>query len=306
LRFDIVAHSMGGLVARYYAMYGDRDPLESNGPVPDWSGAQHLSRLVMMGTPNAGLMDALHSLLRGYSVTDTNGPRIKLLRNLDRDVTFTAPSVYQLLPPDSHARFLDAELSPINLDLFDIETWRRFGWSIAFDPELRGSEQRSLVKRHGAMEGATVANRLALEREQFLRLALARAAAFHRAIDAPSALPDSLRIHLFGGDCEPTLDAAMIATIKGQQQTLFRSGQAPGGRKARRRAFEAMFAPGDGRVTRRSLFDLSLEPETDGQMDRALKPRPLHATFNCELHGDLPLNLTLQNNLLTVLLGNRY
>lgn len=304
LRFDIVAHSMGGLVARYYAMYGDRDVLGSNAPRPDWSGARNLSRVVMFGTPNAGLMDALRSLLLGYSVTDTNRPRLSLLGNLDRDVTFTTPSVYQLLPPSSHARFIAADLSPIKVDLFDLETWRRFGWSVTFDREVRASERRSLVKSQGSSEGGGTAERLTTERERFLRLVLARAAAFHRALDAVSTPPDSLRIHLFGGDCEPTLDAAMIATIKGQQQTIFRAGQAPGGRKARQLAYQAMFAPGDGRVTRRSLFSVSATSEANGH--QLPMPGHLQATFNCELHGDLPLNLMMQDNLLTVLLGNRY
>jgi pimeloyl-ACP methyl ester carboxylesterase len=306
LRFDIVAHSMGGLVARYYAMYGDHDVLTSAAPRPDWSGARNVSRLIMIGTPNGGSMDALHTLLSGYSVTDTNRPRLNLLKNLDQDVTFTAPSVYQLLPSNSHARFLDAKLSPIKVDFFDIETWRRFGWSVAFEAEARLRERRALVKRQGEIEGAEEAERLAATRERFLRMALARAVAFHGALDAPGAPPEALRLYLFGGDCEATLDAAMIATINGQPRTLFRSGKALGGRQARRRAFEAMFTPGDGRVTRRSLFELQPEIETNGQSASRLKPQPFHITFNCEVHSDLPFNLTLQDNLLTVLLGNRY
>jgi pimeloyl-ACP methyl ester carboxylesterase len=307
LRFDIVAHSMGGLVARYCAMYGDRDTLTIAGstpPPPDWAGARHLARLLLIGTPNAGSMDALRALLLGYSVTETNRPRITLLKKLDRDVTFTTPAVYQLLPHNAHARFLDAGLSPLKLDVFDLETWRQYGWSIAFDAKIRERELRALVKRHGEAEGARQAERLAAERERFLQTALARAAGLHRALNAASAPPDSLRLYLFGGDCEPTLDAVMIAEIKGRTRTLFRSGQAPGGRKARRLAFHAMFAPGDGRVTRRSLFALNPDPQTHAPS--ALHPLPHQAIFNCEVHGDLPLNLTLQDNLLTVLLGNRY
>jgi pimeloyl-ACP methyl ester carboxylesterase len=305
LRFDIIAHSMGGLVARYYAMYGDRDALQagSDGPRPDWSGAQHLEKLVMLGTPNAGLMDALRTLLRGYSVVETNRPHIPLLNRLDREVVFTTPAVYQLLPHRGQARFLDAELQPLEVDLFDSETWRRFGWSVAFDRGFREREQRSLLKRRGE-QGAAEANRRAAEREQFLRAALARAEAFHRALNAASAPPETLRFYLFGGDCEPTLDAAMIATIKGERRTLFSSGGAPGGRRARRRAFEAMFAPGDGRVTRRSLFGLRPNSATDDHTADTRRQTLHYATFSCELHGDLPLNLTLQDNLLTILLGN--
>ena len=39
IKFDVVAHSMGGLLARYYLRYGDSD-LPENGPVPEptWKG----------------------------------------------------------------------------------------------------------------------------------------------------------------------------------------------------------------------------------------------------------------------------
>src|SRR5215510_13870195 len=43
LRFDVVTHSMGGLVARYYAMYGERDVLDAAVACPDWSGAHNLN-----------------------------------------------------------------------------------------------------------------------------------------------------------------------------------------------------------------------------------------------------------------------
>jgi len=69
LRFDIIAHSMGGLIARYFAMYGDLDVLGDERPQPDWRGARSIGRLLLFGTPNAGSMDALRSLIYGYSIT---------------------------------------------------------------------------------------------------------------------------------------------------------------------------------------------------------------------------------------------
>src|SRR5215510_7025365 len=71
LRFDIIAHSMGGLIARYFAMYGDVDVLaRPQQPRPDWRGAQSVRSLVLFATPNAGSMDALRSLIYGYSITE--------------------------------------------------------------------------------------------------------------------------------------------------------------------------------------------------------------------------------------------
>ncbi|HEX2491671.1 MAG TPA: hypothetical protein VHR27_19845, partial [Blastocatellia bacterium] len=95
LRFDIIAHSMGGLIARYYAMYGERDVLGDEPPRPDWRGAQSIGCLALIGTPNAGSMDALRSLIYGYSITEANKPRINLFRSLGRTTIFTTASVYQ-------------------------------------------------------------------------------------------------------------------------------------------------------------------------------------------------------------------
>src|SRR5215216_2890370 len=55
LRFNVVAHSMGGLVARYAAMYGDRDLApEPVAPQPTWAGASFVDKIFMFGTPNGG------------------------------------------------------------------------------------------------------------------------------------------------------------------------------------------------------------------------------------------------------------
>lgn len=316
LRFDIIAHSMGGLVARYYAMYGDRDVNETGMPQPDWSGAHNLNRLILMGTPNAGSLDAFRTLVLGYSITGTNRRHFALLSQLNRDSIFTTPSVYQLLPRNADARFLDVELSPLKLDLFALETWRQYRWSAAFNVELPRSVRKRLVKKAGDKEAGVVAvkqetEKIAAERERFLRQVLARAAAFHRALDADGPPPAALRLYLYGGDCEDTLDAVLIVPHKktGEPLTLFRPDGNVGNRKVRRRAYKAMFVPGDTRVTRRSLFGLRSEPDlpNDGNGSlHAMKLSPFSVLFDCELHGDLPLNPRVQNNLLTMLLGNSF
>ncbi len=305
LRFDIVAHSMGGLVARYYAMYGDREL--ANDPQPDWSGARHINRLILFGAPNAGSMDALRTLLQGYSVTEANKTRVHLFRSLGRAMVFAAPSVYQLLPRNETARFFDADLSPIKLDLFDVETWKRYGWSAAFDPELLAGERKSLIKKNGEGNGGDEAEKIVAQRAGYLGAALARAAAFHRALDSSIAPAEPLRLHLVGGDCDPTLAGALIVEVKGAQRTLFYPGKIP--RERRKQAFNLMFIPGDGRVTRQSLFGLrfnSESSESNEAITQVMKQTPTHTLFGCEGHGELPINPTMMDNLLTLLLGNRY
>ncbi len=67
VKFDIVAHSMGGLVARYFLRYGTAE-LPDDGSLPEitWAGAQHVENLVMIGTPNSGSLDALVNLVDGF------------------------------------------------------------------------------------------------------------------------------------------------------------------------------------------------------------------------------------------------
>jgi hypothetical protein len=218
---------------------------------------------------------------------------------------FTAPSVYQLLPRNQAARFFDAKLDPIKIDLFDAETWKRYRWSAAFDPELVKRERKSSIKKFGENEGRAEAEKALSVRASYLRAVLKRAADFHKALDTGDATPETLRLHLVGGDCEPTLAGALIVDVKGEPKTLFYPRHIP--RELRKEAFRKMFIPGDGWVTRQSLFGLTFDIESpeDG-IGQVMKQPPAHTLFGCEGHGDLPINPTIMDNLLTLLLGNRY
>ncbi|MGH9769262.1 MAG: esterase/lipase family protein, partial [Blastocatellia bacterium] len=306
-RFDIIAHSMGGLIARYFAMYGDLDVLGDKPPQPDWRGARSIGRLVLFGTPNAGSMDALRSLIYGYSITEADKPRINLFKSLGRSMVFTTPSVYQLLPRNQAAWFFDAKLDPIKLDLYDAETWKRYRWSAAFDPELVKRALNSSIRKFGPDEGKAEAEKTLTLRASYLQSVLKRANDFHEALDAGADPPETLILHLVGGDCEATLAGALIVDVKGETKTLFKPSHIP--RELRKQAFKKMFIPGDGRVTRQSLFGLTFDlesPEAGEAITRVMKQPPAHTLFGCEGHGDLPINPTIIDNLLTLLLGNRY
>lgn len=307
LRFNIVAHSMGGLVARYAAMYGDQDLAPGGAaPRPSWAGASFVDKIFMFGTPNAGSMEAFSVLLEGYSVTEGLRRRVRLLNKLSREDVMTAPSIYQLLPHRAQARFLDENLRPLTLDLYDPEVWRRYGWSAANDPAFRDSYARGVAR---GQESPTKTGTLA-ELDAYFEAVLARARRFHEALDAPQPRADAAPVKLFafGGDCEETL-AAVVVVKRDEKSGVWltltrpRSLKTPDGRKlARDEVVRAMYEPGDGRVTRSSLLGLGgAGPRASALYDTTL---PLaYAAFACDLHSDLQNNRTLQDNALTLLVN---
>ncbi|HEX7317851.1 MAG TPA: hypothetical protein VF297_28365 [Pyrinomonadaceae bacterium] len=303
LRFNVVAHSMGGLVARYAAMYGDQDlPPAGVELSPNWAGADFVNKIFMFGTPNAGSAEAFAVLLEGYSVTEGLRRRVHLLNKLSREDVMTAPSIFQLLPHGATARFLDRDLRPLDVDLYDPATWRRFGWSAANDPEFRAAYGRGVVRGQEAPTGhGTLA-----DLDAYLNAVLARARRFHEALDARTA-DAPVKLFAFGGDCEETLTAPVLMQDEktGRWLTLTQAKSLKGsdGRRLKREeVVRAMYAPGDGRVTRDSLMGAALGAERASALYET--PLPLaYAAFACDLHSELQNNRTLQDNALTLLVS---
>jgi pimeloyl-ACP methyl ester carboxylesterase len=304
LRFNVLAHSMGGLVARYAAMYGDADlPPDGVKPVPTWAGSRHINRIIMFGTPNEGSADAFSTLLEGYSVTEGLRRRIPLLNKLSSEDIFTAPSVFQLMPHRSAARFLDENLQPLDIDLYDAATWRRYNWSPVNDADYRA---RFVIGRtrgdNAPFRGGSLENL-----DLYFALVLNRARRFHEALDVVTE-DAPVKLFAFGGDCEDTLNAPVLLYDKKRQRwttlTRPRAFSTSTGRKVSlKEATLAMSAPGDGRVTRRSLLGLGLGGGNtrDSMFDTAL---PItYAVFACDLHGELQNNKTLLDNALTALVS---
>ncbi|HUQ32538.1 MAG TPA: hypothetical protein VM095_10490 [Pyrinomonadaceae bacterium] len=304
LRFNIVAHSMGGLVARYAAMYGDADlPPDGQKPVPTWPGSAHISKIIMFGTPNEGSADAFATLLEGYSVTEGLRRRIPLLNKLSNEDIFTAPSVFQLLPHRSNTHFLDENLQPVEIDIYDPAVWRRYGWSPVTDPVYRERFVRGRTRgdnapfRSGTLE----------DLDAYFDVVLNRARRFHEALDVITPDPP-IKLFAFGGDCEDTLFAPVLRFDKKKQRwmtmTRPRAFQTSTGRRiSLREATAAMSAPGDGRVTRRSLLGLDLAANNPGNTLFGTALPIIYAVFACDLHGELQNNKTLQDNALTALVN---
>lgn len=306
LRFNVVAHSMGGLVARYAAMYGANDlPPEGVAPRPDWSGAAHVGKIFMIGTPNAGSAEAFVTLLEGYSITEGLRGRVRLLNKLAREDAVAVPSIYQLLPHADAARFLDEELNEIKIDLYDPAAWSEYGWSPLADADFRARFSRGETRDEEATRRD--GPRQLAELDAYLAAVLSRARRFHDALDAAQDDPPPVPLFAFGGDCEETLSALVIRrdpkTNRWQTITQARPFRTAAGTEHKRKAVERrMYEPGDGRVTRRSLLGEALAGTRPANRlyDTAL---PIaYAVFACDLHGDLQTNKTLQDNALTLLI----
>ncbi len=225
IKFDIVAHSMGGLLTRYYMRYGDADlPQDGTLPALTWVGAEMVERVVLVGTPNAGAGEAFEQLLNGYD------PGKPVLPHYPAPVLGTYPSVYQLLPRPRHQRvvFEGREETPVG-DLYDSALWEQYGWGLA----ARSKEASEFLETAlPEIETAEERRRIATG---FQATALTRARQFHAAIDQPATLPDGVDLYLFAGDLEDTVDRVEINPRTGKGRVKTR-------------------APGDGTVVRYSAL----------------------------------------------------
>lgn len=289
LKFNIIAHSMGGLIARYAAMYGDADlPPDDVAIRPTWLGAAHISKIVMIGTPNEGSSDAFATLVEGYSITEGLRRRVPLLNKLTAEDAARTPAVFQLMPHQQAAKFLDENLQPLELDLYNVEVWKRYGWGALNSDEFR---------RHYDGNAEDV--------DAYLANTLKRARRFHEALDAVENADSPVVLLAIGGDCEETLSAPVILRDQKRNRwsTLIRPREyrtSAGGKMSKRQVTEAMYAPGDGRVTRASLLGENLTRTRDRTTGFTLSR---YAVFGCDLHGQLPRNKTLQDNALSAIVG---
>ncbi|HYY59141.1 MAG TPA: hypothetical protein VE842_17560 [Pyrinomonadaceae bacterium] len=304
LRFNIVAHSMGGLVARYAAMYGDADLAPEAAPRPTWAGASHINKIIMFGTPNEGSMNAFTILLDGYSITEGLRRPVRLLNKVSREDALTSPAIFQLMPHSASVRFLDENLQLLEIDLYDPEVWRRYKWSPVFDEDFRQRYAKGKpVGDYAPFTGGSLA-----ELDAYFVAALSRAKRFQEALDATQEGEAPVALFAFGGDCEETLAAPVLLRDEKKDRwlTLTRPREfrtRAGRRVTSREATLAMYAPGDGRVTRRSLLaeDMAGRRRQDAIFNTGL--HIVYAVFACDLHGDLQNNKTLQDNALTALVS---
>jgi pimeloyl-ACP methyl ester carboxylesterase len=264
LKFDIVAHSMGGLIARYAAMYGKAD-LPANGRTPalTWAGTRHINRLLLFGTPNQGSFAAFEVLVRGYSVA---GRRLPFVLDLGPDDVFSIPSLYQLLPNRASARFYDENLKPMAVDLYNPANWRKYNWGAISDPKFLG-KLKDAEKIPGVKplewkikndDDKILSETTHAQAQQFLAAALRRANQFQQALNI-SVAKSPIEILAYGSECAPTLNAAVL--VRDLKKNEWRTVTTPdkiktsrGREISKEEVSKTIFANGDGSVTRQSFL----------------------------------------------------
>jgi pimeloyl-ACP methyl ester carboxylesterase len=269
VQFDIVAHSMGGLVARYYLRYG-ATPLPEDGSLPElsWAGAKDVENVVLVGTPNAGSVKALDELIHGARIGPT-------LPRYGPTILGTMPAAYQLLPRARHGAVVVRDGAESKaLDLFDLEVWEQMGWGLASTeadetlawllPDARDNAER---------------RRVGLDH---LRKSLRRARQFAEAMDLPAALPEGTFLYLIAGDSKPTPATAEVEAASGKLRI-------------------AGTAPGDGTVLRSSaLMDERLTGEWSPRLVTPIDWSQVVFLFRD--HLDLTRSQEFTDNVLYVLL----
>lgn len=233
IKVDVIAHSMGGLVLRYYLRYGTQ-PLPADGSLPEltWAGAGPIRKAILIGTPSAGSVRALYQIVEGMNLHP-------LFPNYRPALLGTMPAIYQLLPRVRHRVVVDAE-SGEPVDFFDPEVWVRNGWGL-MDPD----EATYLEWLIPDVADAEARRQVALDH---LRKSLALAEQFQRALDLPASPPPGTELILFAGDADDT-DAMLEVQADGGLEVVGRE-------------------PGDGTVTRQSaLMDERLGQEWSSGLD---------------------------------------
>ena len=269
VKFDIVAHSMGGLIARYYLRYGNAH-LPEDGGLPDltWAGSRHVENTVMIGTPNAGSLDAVFSLVNGHRPA-------ALLPFYPPALLGTLPAIYQLLPRTRHRALLDSEGRPVD-DILSFELWKKNEWGLA-----DSSQDRVLQSLLPNVADAGHRRAIALDH---LRKCLRRASRFMAALDVPATPPDGLKYFLVAGDAVPTYKTAAF--------------------DAQHRLRIATRGPGDGIVLRSSaLMDERHPEDVTSRLVSPIQWRQVLFLFSD--HLEITKNPAFTDNLLYFLLESQ-
>ena len=177
---DLVCQSNGAYVCRWFARYGGGSLEEAEAGEAGPSATVRVRKLVLVSSSNGGSIKNLKWLNRGRGYVSLIG------RRWTPEAILSIRAVLEDLPVYRDDLFVDEEGAPLEVDLFDLESWRRYGWSI-FSPGVARRIERS---GRGDLFGD------AAEREAFLARALGRARRFHERLRRDVAGFDGVRYYM--------------------------------------------------------------------------------------------------------------
>ncbi|HBC86288.1 MAG TPA: hypothetical protein DCZ94_04965 [Lentisphaeria bacterium] len=225
VQFDIVAHSMGGLLTGYYLRYGDAD-LPADGSLPEltWKGSQYIDKILIVGTPNAGFLDTCSELINGLQVASGTPTYPSAMLG-------TFATYYQMMPVYGFRSVLyEDDPNGAEVDIFDPEVWIQMKWGLA-DPAQDKYLQVILPEVKAPSERRAIAL-------DHLSKCLKRAKQFSKAMEVKARPPDDVAMFLFAGDAIQTSRTAMVNRKTGEFKVV-------------------EYAPGDGKILISSaLYDL--------------------------------------------------
>ena len=237
VQFDVVTHSMGGLLARYYLRYGEQklQPEHTLMPTLDWRGSKNVDKVIIVGTPNAGYLDTCIEMTQGLQLD----PRLPKYPPM---LIGTWQSYYQMMPVlGMRAVILDHKAGKPEVDVFDPKVWIARGWGLA-NPKQDKVLKVLLPKVYTAGKRRAIAL-------DHLRKCLRNAKKFTKAMSIHAKPPKDIMLILFAGDAVKT---SRTATIDPKTKKL--------------KIIE--WAPGDGKV-------LSSSARFDQRAGRKWTPFPI-------------------------------
>lgn len=282
LKVDIVAHSMGGLIARYFMRYGRTDVIDDNDFPVNLYGAERVRRVILLGTPNLGSVKMLNAFIDGIGLG---------FQKIGAETLATMPSLYQLLPHPLNDWLITANGDTLKRDLFDVEIWRRFQWSI-FAPDTRARIREGFTNDAAADEYLAVL-------ERYFEKRLERARRFVWSLTVPLPEPHPTLV-VFGGDCHLTPARILVEEVEGSSVIRMKPNEIE--RPVAGIDYQALLLePGDTAVTKASLLGRNVLDPSVPRHEYSFFPLD-HAILLCEKHNALTGNVSFQDNLLNALL----
>ena len=242
MKFTFLAVSNGGIVARYYLRFGSDDQVSEKSPdapfAPTYDGVKDCARLICLGTPHVGTIDALQLIHEGYA------PNV-LARRYPPATIFSFPAAFELLPDPGEKIFVGDGGETLDLNLWKPEAWTTYGLSV-FGASERARLQRQIAYNiQPGQDRAQLYEEAVANQRAYLATVLSHAMRLKRAIAGPCEVP----LHVMLGTTTPTL-ARVGLELDGDEWQLYFRPRVGWGRSDP--MTEAMYALGDGVVTRRS------------------------------------------------------